>query len=202
MYKTYRDNQTINDNAGPVIGMCSVFVYVHVWSPTNQCNLKDNLFKAKLWIYQYIENERHSLLTNVDEFNNSTLQVLSSAIMNAYGLVCCVFIVSFTMYCLFGLTLFIFLHWQTFMFYILIWTISHLFTYTDMTLQIPVTWPLGTYGLIKTTHGCPQGKVTWYSGWREQDTENTRVNNIFSDHIDSYMAGTVVFLYQNWYIFK
>ena len=110
MYKTYRDNQTINDNAGPVIGMCSVFVYVHVWSPTNQCNLKDNLFKAKLRIYKYIENERHSLLTNVYEFNNSTLQVLSSAIMNAYGLVCCVFIVSFTMYCLFGLTLFIFLH--------------------------------------------------------------------------------------------
>ena len=90
-YKTYRDNQTTNDNAGPVIGMSRVSMYVHVWSPTNQCNLKDDLFKAKLRIYQYIENERHSVLTNVDAFNNSSLQVLSCVIMNTYGIVCCVF---------------------------------------------------------------------------------------------------------------
>ncbi|KAK6174030.1 hypothetical protein SNE40_017381 [Patella caerulea] len=45
-----------------------------------------------------------------------------------------------------------------------------LFTpHTDPPLRIPLTWPSGTYGLIKTTSGCPAGRVTWNEGSRHFD---------------------------------
>ncbi|XP_050416954.2 uncharacterized protein LOC126830600 [Patella vulgata] len=40
---------------------------------------------------------------------------------------------------------------------------------TDPQLRIPLTWPSGTYGLIKTTSGCPAGRVTWHEGMRHYD---------------------------------
>ena len=62
-------------------------------------------------------------------------------------------------------------------------------------IRIPVTWPLGTYGLMQTAKGCPDAKVKWSVGWREQDTENTRSKNAFSDRIDTYLAGRFVTVY-------
>ncbi|KAK6173923.1 hypothetical protein SNE40_017295 [Patella caerulea] len=39
----------------------------------------------------------------------------------------------------------------------------------DPQLLIPLTWPVGTYGLIATKSGCPAGGVTWHGGARHQD---------------------------------
>ncbi|XP_050416955.2 uncharacterized protein LOC126830601 [Patella vulgata] len=43
---------------------------------------------------------------------------------------------------------------------------------TDPQLRIPLTWPSGTYGLIKAVSGCPAGRVTWHLGSRHQDDYN------------------------------
>ncbi|KAK6174024.1 hypothetical protein SNE40_017376 [Patella caerulea] len=40
---------------------------------------------------------------------------------------------------------------------------------TDPQLQIPLTWPSGTYGFIKANTGCPKGRVPWHMGSRHQD---------------------------------
>ncbi|KAK6173994.1 hypothetical protein SNE40_017354 [Patella caerulea] len=54
---------------------------------------------------------------------------------------------------------------------------------TDPELKIPITWPAGTYGLVKSTSGCPAGRVTWHEGSRHQDTEDTRNKNSWSSPI-------------------
>ncbi|WAR01423.1 GP1BA-like protein [Mya arenaria] len=59
----------------------------------------------------------------------------------------------------------------------------------DHALQIPVTWPLGNYGLMKTSAGCPGAKVSWQSGWRHYDTEDIRSNNGYSSDISQFLAG-------------
>ncbi|XP_033118811.1 uncharacterized protein LOC117118350 [Anneissia japonica] len=41
-------------------------------------------------------------------------------------------------------------------------------------VQIPITWPQGTYGLTQTEgkHVCPSTPgFTWHTGWRKHDTE-------------------------------
>jgi len=48
---------------------------------------------------------------------------------------------------------------------------------------------------MQTAKGCPDAKVKWSVGWREQDTENTRSKNAFSDRIDTYLAGRFVTVY-------
>ena len=50
-------------------------------------------------------------------------------------------------------------------------------------------WPSGSYGLMKTAHGCPSDSK-WQSGWREQDLEDRNTANKFSPNITQYMAGT------------
>ncbi|XP_033119821.1 uncharacterized protein LOC117119117 isoform X2 [Anneissia japonica] len=52
----------------------------------------------------------------------------------------------------------------------------------DPVVQIPITWPLGAYGLPKPAAGCPPNiDFPWHSGYRYQDTENDRANNYWSD---------------------
>ncbi|KAK6174005.1 hypothetical protein SNE40_017361 [Patella caerulea] len=58
---------------------------------------------------------------------------------------------------------------------------------TDPELKIPITWPAGTYGLVKTTSGCPAGRVTWHQGSRHQDTNNIFNKNSWSNPI--HIAG-------------
>ncbi|ESP03389.1 hypothetical protein LOTGIDRAFT_137430, partial [Lottia gigantea] len=50
-------------------------------------------------------------------------------------------------------------------------------------LRMPITWPVGSYGLMKTTSGCPSGRVHWSEGWRYQDTENIINKNSWSNPI-------------------
>lgn len=69
--------------------------------------------------------------------------------------------------------------------------------FVDYHLRIPVTWPLGTYGLMRSVRGCPDAKVTWSTGWRQQDNENTNTQNSHSDNIDLYLAGTLKFVNLN-----
>lgn len=52
-----------------------------------------------------------------------------------------------------------------------------------------VTWPLGTYGLIQSAQGCPDGGVTWHTGWRKFDTEDSRSQNAFSSGINTFIKG-------------
>lgn len=54
---------------------------------------------------------------------------------------------------------------------------------------MPLTWPLGTYGLMKTPKGCPGEQANWYGGWRKQDTEDTDASNYFTNNINHYLAG-------------
>lgn len=70
------------------------------------------------------------------------------------------------------------------------WCFVHFISRIDYHLRIPVTWPLGTYGLMRSVRGCPDAKVTWSTGWRQQDNENTDTQNAHSDNIDLYLAGT------------
>ena len=56
-------------------------------------------------------------------------------------------------------------------------------------LNVEITWPAGTYGLMKTTQGCPGG--TWQSGWLEQDSEDWGTANSFSPNIYLYLAGII-----------
>ena len=62
---------------------------------------------------------------------------------------------------------------------------------SDSPVQIPVTWPQGTYGLMKTTNGCPGNNVDWEYGWLEQDTDDVNMNNTFSPDIQLYLHGMV-----------
>ncbi|XP_055958770.1 uncharacterized protein LOC126830598, partial [Patella vulgata] len=48
--------------------------------------------------------------------------------------------------------------------------INHVQKSVNPQLRIPLTWPSGTYGLIKTTSGCPAGSVLW-------DDENKNNHN-------------------------
>ncbi|KAH3877576.1 uncharacterized protein LOC127872229 [Dreissena polymorpha] len=63
---------------------------------------------------------------------------------------------------------------------------------TDYPLQVPVTWPHGTYGLMKTASGtgCPAAGATWNTGLRYQDTEDSDANSQFTSGIGTYMAGS------------
>ncbi|XP_078384038.1 uncharacterized protein LOC144666477 [Oculina patagonica] len=55
----------------------------------------------------------------------------------------------------------------------------------DPTVRIPLTWPLGTYGLPETTSGCPQGKDSiWHKGTRFHDTQDGDPSNSWSDPYD------------------
>ncbi|KAK6165412.1 hypothetical protein SNE40_022343 [Patella caerulea] len=50
-----------------------------------------------------------------------------------------------------------------------------LFTpHPDPQLRIPLTWPSGTYGLVKAITGCPAGRVTWHPGKRHQGDNSKR----------------------------
>ena len=64
-----------------------------------------------------------------------------------------------------------------------------LYIQAGSSLHIPVTWPAGTYGLMKTGTGCPGGNVAWESGWRFYDSEDVNPQNHFTSHIERYMAG-------------
>ena len=51
-------------------------------------------------------------------------------------------------------------------------------------------WPSGTYGLPRPRLGCPRSdKVTWSSGWRFQDTEDSNADNRKSE---SFHMGAIV----------
>ncbi|XP_053376021.1 uncharacterized protein LOC123535471 [Mercenaria mercenaria] len=60
---------------------------------------------------------------------------------------------------------------------------------TDHNIQVPISWPVGTYGLMQTTHGCPGGKTIWLSGWRKYDTEDLGSDNSFSANINHFLKG-------------
>ncbi|XP_052797721.1 uncharacterized protein LOC128229875 [Mya arenaria] len=60
----------------------------------------------------------------------------------------------------------------------------------DHPLQIPVTWPLGNYGLMETSAGCPGARVLWSIGWRHYDTEDSGPSNRFSFSISNYLSGS------------
>ncbi|XP_072033848.1 uncharacterized protein [Amphiura filiformis] len=52
----------------------------------------------------------------------------------------------------------------------------------DPIVEIPVTWPQGTYGLPRpATVGCPNTHFTWATGWRFQDTEDVFPDNFWSN---------------------
>ena len=55
-------------------------------------------------------------------------------------------------------------------------------------MRIPLTWPLGTYGLPMTKSGCPEGDF-WNEGTRYHDTEDSDSNNNWSDPY--HLAGRV-----------
>ncbi|KAK3597977.1 hypothetical protein CHS0354_042329 [Potamilus streckersoni] len=59
---------------------------------------------------------------------------------------------------------------------------------TDPPLKIPVTWPAGSYGLLKPKTGCPlEQNFHWYEGWRHQDSEDMTIyGNKFSDPLNMY----------------
>lgn len=57
------------------------------------------------------------------------------------------------------------------------------------TVQLPITWPSGTYGLMKASNGCPMNNARWEEGWRKQSTELTNNKNDHSPDISTYMAG-------------
>ncbi|XP_053374836.1 uncharacterized protein LOC128547130 [Mercenaria mercenaria] len=59
----------------------------------------------------------------------------------------------------------------------------------DHGIKVPISWPVGTYGFMQGTHGCPGGKTIWSSGWRKYDTEDLRSKNSFSANIGSYLKG-------------
>ncbi|XP_071950812.1 uncharacterized protein [Antedon mediterranea] len=42
----------------------------------------------------------------------------------------------------------------------------------DPVVEIPITWPQGTYGLPQPSSGCPLApQFKWHTGWRKHDTE-------------------------------
>ncbi|XP_068753240.1 uncharacterized protein [Montipora capricornis] len=58
----------------------------------------------------------------------------------------------------------------------------------DPLVRIPLTWPLGTYGLPMTKSGCPHGDF-WHEGTRYHDTEDVNPKNHWSNPYD--LAGKV-----------
>ncbi|XP_068755962.1 uncharacterized protein [Montipora capricornis] len=58
----------------------------------------------------------------------------------------------------------------------------------DPVVRIPLTWPLGTYGLPMTKSGCPRGTF-WHEGTRYHDTEDVTPENHWSNPYD--LAGKV-----------
>ncbi|XP_078383252.1 uncharacterized protein LOC144665838 [Oculina patagonica] len=50
----------------------------------------------------------------------------------------------------------------------------------DPDVRIPLTWPLGTYGLPMTIYGCPKGSF-WHLGTRYHDTEDSNSRNAWSN---------------------
>ncbi len=50
-------------------------------------------------------------------------------------------------------------------------------------MRIPLTWPLGTYGLPMTKSGCPEGSF-WHEGTRYHDTVDHNSNNYWSNPYD------------------
>ncbi|KAK3585066.1 hypothetical protein CHS0354_004250 [Potamilus streckersoni] len=62
-------------------------------------------------------------------------------------------------------------------------------TPTAIQLDIPVTWPNGTYGIPRPKTGCPQGNTAWKTGWRYEDTETQDPSNTWSSSIDQHMEG-------------
>jgi hypothetical protein len=68
-----------------------------------------------------------------------------------------------------------------------------MYHFIDHGIQVPISWPVGTYGLMQTAHGCPADQTVWLSGWRRQDTEDLRSKNSFSSSIASYMKGKSIF---------
>ncbi|XP_045172520.2 uncharacterized protein LOC123534363 [Mercenaria mercenaria] len=57
-------------------------------------------------------------------------------------------------------------------------------------IQVPITWPSGTYGLMKSANGCPGDNTRWQEGWRKFDTEDTfSSHNSFSSGIQNYLSG-------------
>jgi len=58
----------------------------------------------------------------------------------------------------------------------------------DPEVRIPLTWPVGTYGLPKAKSGCPKGTF-WHSGTRYHDTEDDGSNNYWSNPYD--LAGYI-----------
>ena len=69
--------------------------------------------------------------------------------------------------------------------------ISPVYHYFDIILDpiiaIPISWPKGTYSLVKPNAGCPNTHFKWAEGWRLQDTENSNPNNYWSDPL--HVAG-------------
>ncbi|KAJ7378957.1 hypothetical protein OS493_019656 [Desmophyllum pertusum] len=60
----------------------------------------------------------------------------------------------------------------------------------DPEVRIPLTWPVGTYGLPMPKSGCPKGtKFPWHVGTRFHDTENFWAKNYWSTPYD--LAGKV-----------
>ena len=56
-------------------------------------------------------------------------------------------------------------------------------------------WPSGTYGLPRSTSGCPQSNgFQWKTGWRYQDTEDTNPNSHSSSsfHLDGLVTSSNV----------
>ncbi|XP_062582886.1 uncharacterized protein LOC134244648, partial [Saccostrea cucullata] len=53
--------------------------------------------------------------------------------------------------------------------------ITVIFSLAAPTLQ--VSWPQGTYTLVKPKSGCPTG---WLEGWRLQDNEDSRNRNFIT----------------------
>ena len=65
-------------------------------------------------------------------------------------------------------------------------------------MQIPLTWPKGTYGLPKPTSGCPKGSnFQWHEGYRKHDTEDTRSSNRWSSPYDLAGPYSEDDMYQN-----
>ncbi|XP_078382883.1 uncharacterized protein LOC144665526 [Oculina patagonica] len=60
----------------------------------------------------------------------------------------------------------------------------------DPEVRIPLTWPVGTYGLPMPKAGCPKGVTfSWHVGTRYQDTEDSRGKNSWSNPYD--LAGSL-----------
>ncbi|KAJ7378967.1 hypothetical protein OS493_019666, partial [Desmophyllum pertusum] len=57
-------------------------------------------------------------------------------------------------------------------------------------VRIPLTWPVGTYGLPMPKSGCPKGiTFPWHVGTRHHDTEDHSPGNNWSTPYD--LAGYV-----------